>query len=154
MRASRAKIAERRKEIGGHVESAMISHSHRGGEFNKLLGATDVDSSVQIKDAQDNAICAELLSHENIALHDLKFIPGVAEISAARSNHDVKNDGSRLAHGGNQPCARRHTSIEKATAQFDAVCSATLGSHGGLNRIDAHFENEVVVHGWTRFAYP
>src|SRR5258708_459341 len=124
----------------------MVGDSKRSGEIDELLRAADVDSSIQIEDAQDNAIRAELLGHEYIALHDLEFIIRIAEIAAARPNHNVKADGNRLAHGGNQPRAGSDASVEKTAAKFNTMSSTALRSKSRLDRIDTHFEGQGLVH--------
>lgn len=143
MYARAVEVLERCKEIAGHVEGAVVSDFQGSCEIDELPCAAGVDSPVQIQNAQNNAIGAELLCRGDVVLHDLKFVVGIAEIAAARSNHDVKRDGNRPARNADRPAAGCNAPAGEIAAKLHTMRSAALGRHRGFNGIGAYFKEDI-----------
>lgn len=129
-------------EDGGYVEGAMKRDRHGAGQLDKLSGTDKVDAAGRSQEAEDNAVGAELFGEQDVALHDLEFVRGVAEISSPWAHQHVKRESDPLADHGNQPRARGDASIVERAAELDAVCPAALGGHRGGDGIDSDFEQD------------
>ncbi len=123
-------------------------------ESNEFARAVHVDGSVGGEDSEDEAIGAELLGHEDVALHRFEFVRGVAKVAGARADHHVQGDSYFLAHGGDHSGAWGGAACGEVGAQLDARCAAALGGNGGLDGIERDFqrgrgrhEAEMVVAG-------
>jgi hypothetical protein len=97
---------------------------------------------------------AELFGRKNIVPHDLVFVIRIAEIATPGPNHNVQANGNRLAHSGNQPGTRSNPSVEKIAAEFNTMGATAFSRNRRLNRIDAHFENDVLAHDVDPFCTP
>src|SRR6478609_432156 len=93
---------------------------------NQLPHSVLIHRAIDIQDAKHNAICAELLCDEDIALHDAELVGTVAEISATRTDHYMESNLNLLAHGGNHPRAGRGAAFRKAGTQLYPISAAML----------------------------
>ena len=85
------------------------------------LGQLAVDVPLPVEDAEDNAVGAGRFRRGDVRLHRRDLVLVVAEVAAARPDHDVQLDVGDLAGDENGAEARRDAALEQVGAQLDAV---------------------------------
>jgi hypothetical protein len=143
---------QRLMEIGSHVEGAMEGDRKGTRDFHQLARARLIYMSVAVQYSQDDSIGVEVFCYGDVALHNVNFFRRVAEISAARANHDVQRDGDLFAGHSDQARAGRDSTGEQIAAQLDAICAAALRGKSGFDGVNANFENRLFRHGRTAIA--
>ena len=125
----------------------MERDGHWARESDEFAGAVDVDGSVRAEYSEDEAIGAELFGHEDVALHRLEFVRGVAKVAGTRADHHVQGDSYFLSHRGDHSGAWGGATCGQVGAQLHARCTTALGSDGGLDRIERDFQRGRGLHG-------
>ncbi len=114
--------------------------SQRTGQIHQLAGAGYIHVALFIQQAKHHAVRAQQSRLIDLFLHNFEFEIGVAKISAARANHDIKTDGDAAAHGGNHTRARCDSTFEKIGAEFNPLCPSAFSCNRRLHGIDADFK--------------
>src|SRR5690349_4127208 len=124
----------------------MIGSLQGFSQVDQLADPLNVNSSIQVENTKDDAIRAQLLCHEDIALHDAELVDGIAKITRARPNHYVQTNRDLLTGGGHEPRTRCNSALRQPAAQFHPFCPAALSCDRRFQRIDTYFDNESVFH--------
>src|ERR1700751_4898085 len=113
----------------------MKGDSERARQLDQLASTVDMATAVGIQDAENDAVGAQLLGDGDVAAHDLDFVAGIAEVSAAGSNNDLHANGHTGADHFDQAGAGSDSSLEQITTQLDARRPTLLRGYCRRNRV-------------------
>jgi hypothetical protein len=113
-------------------------HGARRG--HKFAGALHIHQAIGGEDAKDYAGRAHRARLDDILVHYVEFIRGVAKVAATGPDHHKHIDGDRGADGAQQAGAGRDAAFAEGGAQFNALRSAGLSCDRRLHRIDTDFK--------------
>src|SRR5512146_1270284 len=130
--AERDELLEGAEWVGRDVDGAVEDGFVPPGEVAENAVAREVDGSVTVEDAEDDAVGAGVEQGAGVVLHGGEFSFGVAEAAAARTYHgDDWNlqATSGLDHRADGWC---EAAEKEAGTEFDALRSAAFGVNGGV----------------------
>ena len=102
--------------------------------------ARHIDAPLLVQQSDGYAVRAKLACMGDLLAHHLELEIGIAEVAAARANHDEQADGNPAANRSDQSRARGDSSFQQIGAEFNALRTSALGRDRRLHRINADFK--------------
>ncbi len=137
-------------EVRAHIERAVKRCAQGLRRLDQFTRSFDVDTAVQIQNAEDYAICAEVLRSLNVTDHDCELVGAVTEVSGPGADHYVQGNGVLCTDAFDESDAGSNSAFEQVAAKFQAVRAAPLRYQGGLDRIDADLKEQGCLHRVVR----
>ena len=112
----------------------------RARQGDQPARAAPVHGAVGAQQAQHHTVGAQGVRRGDVAAHDLELDRGIAEVPAARADHDIDGDAETVAAQGDGAGAGRGAALDQVVAQLDAARAAALSRKRGPDRVHTGFD--------------